>query len=64
MKGCYVCGKNHKARTRQSPKEVREAIERLKNKNPQAMITVSDLALISSELCENADEDDLISESD
>ena len=45
-------------------KEIRELIEMLNNRTLHAMIRVSDLAFISSELCKNADDDDVIYESD
>lgn len=56
VKGCFVCGKNHKARTRHSTQEIRKAIEGLKQKNPSATISLDDLSYISNELCENENE--------
>lgn len=46
VKFCYVCGENHKARTRHSQKVVREVIVRLKNRNSHSMISVLDFAYI------------------
>lgn len=66
IRGCYVCGKNHKARTQHSTQEIRQAIEKLNINNPTAIITVEDFAFISSELVENEKEDDesMVYESD
>lgn len=50
IKGCLVCGQNHLARKRHPPKDVREAIERLKNKNPHAMLSVDDLVYIADDV--------------
>lgn len=58
IKGCYVCGKAHRARSRHSPSEVKEAIQRIKNSNPTAMLSASDLAFIADELIPNEDEED------
>lgn len=49
-KGCYVCGKDHLARTKHTKTEISDAIQRLKRKDPTAMISVDDLAFITGEL--------------
>ena len=46
VKGCFVCGQDHRANTRHSREEVSESIEKLKAKHPQALLTVEDLAYI------------------
>ena len=50
IKGCYVCGKNHRAATRHSPQQVREAIRKLKHEHPSALLSVEDMVYISEEL--------------
>ncbi len=57
VKGCFVCGQNHKARSRHPAHEVRAAIEKLKQNNPTALISVEDLAFISEELAQDNSED-------
>lgn len=57
-KGCYVCGLNHKAHTKHPPEEVRAAIERLKSRDPSALLTVEDLAFVVGEISQNTDEND------
>lgn len=57
VKGCFVCGENHRANTRHPPHEVTAAIEKLKSKHPQALITVEDLAAVV-EMTSNNDEHD------
>lgn len=60
VKGCYVCGRDHRASTRHSRSGVQEVIRRFKQRNLKAMITVEDLAFIPGDLCsenENDDED-------
>lgn len=52
VKGCYVCGQDHKAHTRHSPEEVRAAIKRLKSSHLSAMLIVEDVAYISEQLTE------------
>lgn len=44
VKGYFVCGKYHRANTKHPPEEATPAINRLKEKNPKALITVEDLA--------------------
>ena len=42
-KGCYVCGGSHRARQAHSPKEIVEAIERIKRENPTALFSIDDV---------------------
>lgn len=46
IKGCFVCGKDHNANTKHPPDEVTAAINKLKAKHPQALLTVEDLAAV------------------
>ena len=50
VKGCYVCGKNHMARTRHSRDEIMAAIKKLKEKHSKALLSVEDLAMITDDL--------------
>lgn len=43
VKGCFVCGKDHRANTRYTREEVTAAIDILKAKHPKALLTVEDL---------------------
>lgn len=56
--GCWVCGKSHKAKERHSKEEIVEAIEKLRSRQPNAMLTVEDLALISNDLAANGSDED------
>lgn len=58
VKGCFVCGKERKAITLYLRLEIREAIDKLKQRNPSAMIAIDDLVYISNELCENDNKSD------
>lgn len=44
MKGCFVCGKDHRSNDRHNREEVTEAINKLKARYPTALLTVEDLA--------------------
>lgn len=46
VKGCFVCGRDHRAKTRHPREEVTAAINRLKSKHPTAWLTVDDLAAV------------------
>lgn len=46
IKGCFVCGKDHRANTRHPREEVIEAINRLKRKHPRALTTVADISAV------------------
>lgn len=56
IKGCYVCGRDHNARSRHTQEEVKAAVEKLKKKHPTAMLSVEDLAFITNELTCDVDE--------
>lgn len=43
VKGCFVCGQNHRANTRHSLEEVTKAINKLKERHPMAFLTVENL---------------------
>lgn len=43
QKGCYVCGRDHRARQSHTPREILEAIERIKRENPSALFSVDDV---------------------
>lgn len=71
QRGCWVCGKSHKARERHSEEEIIDAMSKLREKHSNAMFTISDLALISDDLTfesnefvdnmsENIDENDIV----
>lgn len=49
-KGCYVCGKDHSARTKLSKEETRTAIETLRPKHSFALLTVAYRSLIVDEI--------------
>lgn len=46
VKGCFVCGQDHRASTRHSREEVTSAINKLKSRHPQALLTVEDMAAV------------------
>lgn len=51
--GCvdsFVCIKYHRAKARHSREEVTKAIERQKEKNPNALITINDIASITTQV--------------
>lgn len=41
-----------------SSREIRESIDKLKQRNPSAMISIDDLEYISNQLCEKDDKSD------
>lgn len=43
VKGSFVCGQDHRSNTRHSREEVTAAIEKLKAKNPSALLPVEDV---------------------
>lgn len=45
-KGCFVCDKDHQDNTRHSRDEVTKAIDKLKAKQPHALLSVEDLATV------------------
>ena len=60
-KGCYVCGRDHRARQAHSLKEVLSAIERIKQENPSVLFSVDEVidmqyAIVSTR---GTEEDDL-----
>lgn len=46
VKGCFVCGQDHRANTRQSRDEVTAAVKKLKEKHPSSLLTVEDLEAV------------------
>lgn len=46
VKGCFVCGLDHRANTRHPKEEVMEAIKRLKQQHPIALLTVADMEAV------------------
>lgn len=56
-KGCYVCGKDHRARQAHSSKEILDAIERIKRENPSALFSIDDIADIQHALVSSIPED-------
>lgn len=42
-KGCYVCGRNHRARQAHSSQEILKTIERIKRENPTALFSVDEV---------------------
>lgn len=48
MKGCFVCGRDHKAKDKHKRGEVIEAIKRLKEKHHMALLTITDLDAIQT----------------
>lgn len=46
VRGCFVCGQDHRANTRYSRDEVTAAINKLKAKHPAALLTVEDFSSI------------------
>lgn len=57
VKGCFVCGENHRANNRLKRQEVSEVIENLKVRNPKAFLTVEDISFVLNML-DPGDEDD------
>lgn len=43
VRGCFVCGRDHRANDRNRREEVSQAIRKLKEKHPSALITIEDL---------------------
>lgn len=56
VKGCFVCGGNHRANTRHKREEVTAAITKLKSNHPSALLTVDDLALVIDMVLDDDDE--------
>ena len=57
VKGCFVCGKDHRANDRHPRTEVSAAIQKLKEKHPEALITIGDLdAIFNTEGSSSEDE--------
>lgn len=46
IKGCCVCGKDHRENSKHPPEKVTASINRLKSKNPKALITIEDLPAV------------------
>ena len=46
VKGCFVCGQDHRANTRHSREEVTEAVNKLKARHPTALLTIEDLSSV------------------
>lgn len=46
VKGCFVCGRDHRDNDQRLPDELRAAIMRLKDKHPSAMLIMTDLDVI------------------
>lgn len=46
MKGCFVCGKDHRANEKHEREEVSAGIKRLKEEHITAMLTVADLDVL------------------
>lgn len=57
VRGCFVCGRSHRANEHHPRDEVTAAINRLKARHPRALITVDDLAFLANNYL-NMDEDD------
>ena len=57
VKGWFVCSKNYRANDKHPRHEVSAAIKRLKEKHPEALITVEDLDSIF-----HADDEDTVDE--
>lgn len=58
VKGCSVCGQDHRANTRNYRNEVTATVKKLKDRNPQALVTVDELADVVNMVCMTSDEDD------
>lgn len=54
---CFVCGQEHRARTRHSREEVTDAINKLKARHPSALLTVEESQHVMNMAIES-DEDD------
>lgn len=50
VKVCLVCGKGHRSNDRHYCEVVNKEVQRLKEKHPKALITVEDMAFITSNL--------------
>lgn len=58
VKGCFVCGKDHLARTRHGKDEITKAIDKLRSNHPSALLTVEDLAFVIDMVMTETDEKD------
>ena len=59
VKGCFVCGQDHRANTRHSNEEVKKAIDRLKAAHPKALLTIEDLSSVVNMTTYDDDNDDV-----
>lgn len=64
VKGCVVCGKDHRANSRHSREEVTAAINKLKSRQPSALITVEDLSSVMEMTADEEDETESEEEGD
>lgn len=56
VKGFFVCCKNHRANTKHSREEVIAAVKNLKERQPQALLSVENLETVAN-MAEMFDED-------
>lgn len=59
VKGCFVCGQDHRDNTRHSKEELNEAVKKLKEKYPLALLIVEDLATVVDLVMEETREEDV-----
>lgn len=55
-KGCFVCGKDHRANQKHPGEEVTSAIEKSKSRHPTTLLTVEDLSEIGDMMASDDDE--------
>lgn len=58
VRGCFVCGQDHRANDRHSSEEVNMAVKKLKAKTRKALISIEDLAFIASQLGDGPQENE------
>lgn len=58
IKVCFVCGRDHYARTLHIPEEVTAAVNKLKSKHPYALLTVEDIQHVVKMRTEYPDDHD------
>lgn len=63
VNGCFVCGQDHRANKIHTKEEVNEAVKKLKEKHPQELLTVENLAIVvnivtSTDVDEGDDKED------
>lgn len=47
VRGCFVCGKDHRPKDRHSQEEFHMAVQRLEEKNTKALLTIEDVAFLT-----------------